>query len=139
MRNFPSTTHARNIVTRLLWSTLAAAAIGLSGCASMRVVSSEPPVKTIVLDKPQEFKFGLGLTKLTMPAGEYRPALEDKYGYYYQAPSKLAARDIFSYIADGGLIVKRGEKRPSKWYAIDNANYVKTGNLPENFSSRSVE
>lgn len=105
----------------------------------MRVISSEPPVKSIVLDAPQEFKFGLGLTTLTMPAGEYRPALEDKAGYYYQAPTKLAARDLFSYIADGGVIVKRGEKHPSQWYAIDNANYIKTGKLPTNFTARVVE
>ena len=109
-----------------------------SGCASMKALSSAPPVRTIVLDKATEFGFGLG-TKLTMPACEYKPVLEDKNGYYYQAPSKLAARDIFSYVADGGLIVRRGDKTPSRWYAIDQQNYVKTGKLPENFQAKIVE
>lgn len=104
----------------------------------MKALSSTPPVKAIVLDQATEFGFGLG-TKLTMPAGEYKPALEDKNGYYYQAPSKLAARDIFSYVADGGLFVRRGDRTPTRWYAIDQQNYVKTGKLPESFQARVVE
>jgi hypothetical protein len=104
----------------------------------MRVLSSTPPVKAIVLEQTSEFSFGLG-TKLTMPAGEYKPVLEDNKGFYYQAPSKIAARDIFSYVADGGLIIKRGERIPSQWYAIDTSNYVKRGNLPKDFKVRVIE
>jgi len=79
-----------------------------------------------------------------MPAGEYKPVLEDNSGYYYEAPSKIAARDIFSYVADGGLIIKRGETKPSKWYALDdlgdgNGNYVKTGKLPDDFTARTID
>src|SRR5690242_21443134 len=99
-----------------------------SGCASMRAIPSDPPVRSIILDHPVEFSFGLA-SKLSMPAGEYKPVLEDNAGYYYQAPSKLAARDLFSYVADGGLFIKRGEEMPSKWYASDdlgggNGNFV---------------
>ena len=118
-------------------------AVVLSGCASIRVISSDPPVKTIVLNHPVEFTFGLG-TKLSMPAGEYKPILEDNAGYYYQAPSKLAARDILSYVADGGLFIKRGEEAPSKWYALDdlgggNRNIMKTGPLPKVFPARVIK
>jgi hypothetical protein len=113
-------------------------AVIFSGCASMRVISSTPPVKEIVVEQPAEFTFGLA-TKLTMPAGEYKPTLEDNSGYYYQAPSKLVARDILSYVADGGLFIKRGETVPSRWYAIDEQNFVKTGKLPENFKAHVVE
>lgn len=117
-------------------------ALALTGCASLKAISPPPPVKMIVLDKPVEFKFGLGTT-LSLPAGEYKPVLEDDFGYYYQAPSPLAARDIFSYVANGGLIIKRGETMPSKWYAFDdlgggNGNYVKSGKLPENFPAQTV-
>lgn len=104
----------------------------------MKVISSTPPVKAIVVEQPAEFTFGLA-TKLTMPAGEYKPTLEDNSGYYYQAPSKLVARDILSYVADGGLFIKRGETIPSRWYAIDEQNFVKTGKLPENFKAHVVE
>jgi hypothetical protein len=114
------------------------AAIVLPGCASMRVLSSAPPVKAIVVEKPLEFTFGLG-TKLTMPVGDYKPVMEDNNGYYYQAPSKLVARDIFSYVADGGLYVKRGETNPCRWYAIDERNFTKTGNLPHNFQAKLIE
>jgi hypothetical protein len=118
-------------------------AVILSGCASMRVLSSDPPVKAIVLDRPTEFTFGLG-TKLSMPAGEYRPVLEDNAGYYYQAPSKLVARDVFSYVADGGLFIKRGEEVPSKWYAFDdlgggNRNVIKRGSLPKDFPAHIIK
>jgi hypothetical protein len=113
-------------------------AIVSSGCASIRVLSSVPPVKALVVEKPVEFTFGLG-TKVTMPAGEYKPVMEDKSGYYYQAPSKLVARDIFSYVADGGLYVKRGETVPRRWYAIDQKNFTKTGNLPQNFQAKVIE
>ena len=109
-----------------------------TGCASMKVISSTPPVKLIVVEKQVEFRFGLG-TKLTMPLGEYKPTLEDDSGYYYQAPSKLVARDILSYVADGGLFIKRGEKTPTRWYAIDQQNYVRSGKLPDNFESKVVE
>lgn len=104
----------------------------------MKALSSVPPVKAVVLDQTTEFRFGLG-TKLTLPAGEYKPVLEDKAGYYYQAPSKVVARDILSYVADGGVFVRRGDKTPTRWYAIDQQNYVKTGKLPENFHSKIVE
>ncbi|HEX3856642.1 MAG TPA: hypothetical protein VHY30_05020 [Verrucomicrobiae bacterium] len=124
-------------------SGLLALAVTLSGCASMRVISSTPPVKEIVLDQPSEFSFGLA-SKISMPAGEYKPVLEDNAGYYYQAPSKLAARDIFSYVADGGLFIKRGEEFPSKWYALDdlgggNGSFVKTGSLPKDFLARVIK
>src|SRR5947207_1537905 len=66
----------------------------ICGCASLRALSSPPPVKAIVLDHAAELTIGLG-TKLSLPAGEYKPVLEDKVGYYYQAPSKLAVRDLF--------------------------------------------
>ncbi|HEX4266086.1 MAG TPA: hypothetical protein VH597_17250 [Verrucomicrobiae bacterium] len=110
----------------------------LPGCASMRVLSSTPPVKAFVLEKPAEFTFGLG-TKVTFPAGEYKPVMEDNDGYYYQAPSKVVARDLFSYVADGGLYLRRAEMVPTRWYVIDQQNYTKTGKLPKDFSVKAIE
>lgn len=76
---------------------------------------------------------------MTMPAGEYKPALEDDKAYYYQAPSKLVARDIFPYVSDGGLVIKRGEKIPTRWYSIDQQNMFSGGKLPANFPAKIVE
>lgn len=114
------------------------AATMLVGCSSMRVLSSTPPVKSFVLDKPAELTFGLG-TKLSLPAGEYKPVMEDNDGYYYQAPSKVVARDLFSYVADGGLYVRRGQETPSHWYAIDNQNYTRMGKLPKDFPAKASQ
>lgn len=63
--------------------------------------------------------------------------MEDNYGYLYQSPSKLAARGLFPYILDGGLVIKRGEKVPSKWFVIDvRANCHP---LPSTFQFRVIE
>ena len=115
-----------------------AASLLLSGCASTQVLSSTPPVKGFVLEKPSQFSFGLG-TKITIPAGEYKPVMEDNDGYYYQAPTKVVARDIFSYVADGGLYLRRDETTPSRWYAIDEHNSIKTGKLPKDFQVKRTE
>src|SRR5438045_1533440 len=92
--------------------------LACSGCRSTRVLSSQPPVKSIVVERAQEFSAGSG-NKISLPAGEYKPVMEDNYGYFYQAPSKLVARGLFPYILDGGLVIKRGDKSPSKWFVID--------------------
>jgi len=106
------------------------------GCGSTRVLSSQPPVKTIVVDRAQEFSAGSG-NKISLPAGEYKPVMEDNAGYFYQAPSKLAARGLFPYILDGGLVIKRGEKSPSKWYVIDGR--ANCHPLPPTFEAHAVE
>lgn len=88
----------------------------LTGCSSLRPISSTPPESAIRLNEPvtiHEF-----LSKATFPAGEYHPLYEDNDGYYYQAPSKIVANDLFSYMYDGGLYVKRGGTEPTEWYII---------------------
>jgi hypothetical protein len=110
----------------------------LTGCSSMRALTTTPPFKGFVLEKPAEFTFGLG-TKMSLPAGEYKPVMEDDHGYYYQAPSKVVARDIFSYVADGGLYLRKEEAIPTHWYAIDQQNYTRTGTLPKNFQVKPIQ
>ena len=77
-----------------------------------------------------------------MPAGEYKPVLEDDYGYYYQAPSKVAVRfPLAASAVDGGVVIKRGETKPSKWYITDsaNGNTIKKGGLPDNLQAHVIE
>src|SRR5436190_5502484 len=89
----------------------------LTGCTSLRPISSKPPVSAIVLKTPA--KFPGFLYTVTFPAGEYRPLYEDSGGYYYQAPAKIIGHDIMSYMLDGGLYVERTTNEPTKWYVID--------------------
>jgi hypothetical protein len=97
----------------------------LSGCAAtLRPISSKPPVAKIVLAAPfsvsgwsgylPPVKFGV-----ILPAGEYRPLYEDDQFYYYQAPSKVVVNDFSSLMFDGGMYVQRGSTTPSGWYYVD--------------------
>ena len=88
----------------------------LTGCTSLRPISSKPPESAIVLSAPVTIREIV--TTATFPAGEYHPLYEDDGGYYYQAPTKVVANDIFSYMYDGGLYVERGTNEPTKWYVI---------------------
>ena len=115
---------------------LLGALLACTGCSSTRVLSSQPPVKAVVVDRAQEFSAGSG-NKISLPAGEYKPVMEDNQGYFYQAPSKLVARGVFPYILDGGLVIKRGERAPSKWYVID--VHANCHPLPSTFESHVVE
>jgi hypothetical protein len=92
----------------------------LTGCTSLRPISSKPPESAIVLKTPA--KYPGFLYTVTFPAGEYRPLYEDSGGYYYQAPSKVIGHDIMSYMLDGGLYVERTTNEPTKWYVIDPQN-----------------
>lgn len=112
----------------------------LAGCSSMQALSSTPPVKAIVLEHSTQFNLGLG--KVSLPAGEYKAQMENKGGYFYQAPGKVIYRDISAQITDGGLYIKRGEKTPSRYYQIDPLNSfdpVIMRDLPRNFEAKIVE
>jgi|SRR5665647_764467 len=96
----------------------------ITGCTSLRPLSSKPPESAIVLKSPA--KFPGFLYTVTFPAGEYRPLYEDDGGYYYQAPAKVIGHDIISYMFDGGLYVERAANEPTQWYIIDPQNGQKT-------------
>jgi len=116
----------RIIITFSLFSLL------LTGCTSLRPISSKPPESAIVLKTPATFP-GF-LYTVSFPAGEYRPFYEDDGGYYYQAPAKVVSRDIISYMLDGGLYVERGSKEPTRWYIIQQNGQMTMGHcssLPE--------
>ena len=99
-------------------TTIAVGILGLflTGCSTLRPLASKPPESAIVLVEPVTIREIF--SKATFPAGEYRPLFEDNGGYYFQAPSKVVANDIFSYMYDGGLYVKRGTNEPTHWYVV---------------------
>jgi len=102
--------------------------LGLAGCNAVRPISSasKPPASALVISAP----FSIDqLSKATFPAGEYRPVYEDNGGYYYQAPSKIVANALFSYMYDGGLYVKRGETEPAAWFIVGGGGLMDTGPL----------
>jgi hypothetical protein len=92
----------------------------LTGCASLRPISSKPPESKIVMKSPVKVHSAL-LDTATFPAGEYRPLYEDDGGYYYQASAKVIVHSagIVTYLFDGGIYVKRGDTEPTDWYFID--------------------
>jgi hypothetical protein len=96
-----------NTTTRRYCLFLLAALCGLAfaSCASMRPISSRPPVGKIVLTAP--FTTSTITTKISLPAGEYRPAYEDNDYYYYQAPAKLVINRFNSRMFDGGIYIPR--------------------------------
>jgi hypothetical protein len=110
--------------TNPLWLLFAAASLAsvtLAGCATMRPLSSKPPVPRIVLGAPFDVRAWSGLLPplpyhVLLPAGEYRPLYEDDKAYYYQAPAKIVVNDLGSSLWDGGIYVQRGTTTPTGWY-----------------------
>ena len=90
--------------------------MALMGCATMRPISSKPPVARIVLPAP--FTAHDGLAKVILPAGEYHPLYEDDRFFYYQAPSKVVVNGFFSKMLDGGIYVKREAGGLRGWYYV---------------------
>jgi hypothetical protein len=98
----------------------------LAGCAgaTMRPISSKPPVAKIVLSAPFSVSAWSGILPpvkygVILPAGEYHPLYEDDQFYYYQAPSKVVVNDLVSLMFDGGIYVQRGSTAPGGWYYVD--------------------
>jgi len=97
----------------------------LGGCAAtMRPISSKPPVAKIVLSAPFAISGWSGYLppikyEVILPAGEYQPLYEDDQFYYYQAPSKVVVNDFTSLLLDGGVYVQRGSTKPLGWYYVD--------------------
>jgi len=106
---------------KVLWGVVALGVI-VAGCSSLRSnqslrrISSKPPESAIVLNGPAIVSESGTIT--TFPAGEYRPAYEDRGGYYFQAPTKVLVDEVAVFAHEGGLYVARGESEPTRWYVI---------------------
>jgi len=109
------------------WTGVAAAllfSLALVGCSSIRPVSSTPPASMIVVAEAFTVH---ELSRANFPAGEYKPVFEDSDGFYYQAPAKVIANLMFTYVGDGGLYLERGAKEPSQWYFITEGGHLTRG------------
>jgi hypothetical protein len=123
--------NTKHITLRLAW-TLAAATL-LVGCSSLQPLSSTPPAPVITLTAPATVKGVFGST-LTFPAGDYKAIMEDKGGFYYEAPGKIIAKDLMASLYDGGLYVKKESEVPERFYLITHAGQPGTARfhtLPE--------
>ena len=124
-----------HIPGRLFLGAASFAVLGLSGCASMRPISSTPPLAKIVLKSAHDERAFAGLLPPTpfhviLPPGEYHPTYEDDGAYYYPAPTKVVVNDLTSSFADGGIYVSRGGNSPSGWYYIaidENGSSINSG------------
>jgi len=107
----------------LRWVLASLAVLALAGCATMRPLSSKPPLAKIVLSVPFTSSGWSGILPpvkygVILPAGEYRPMYEDDQYYYYQAPAKVVVNDLTSLMFDGGIYVTRGTTTPRGWYYV---------------------
>jgi hypothetical protein len=120
---------------RLFLVAASLAVLGLPGCASMRPISSTPPLPKIVLKSSHDERAFQGVLPPTpfhviLPPGEYRPLYEDDSAYYYQAPTKVVVNDLTSSLYDGGIYVSRGSNAPTGWYYIgqyENGSSINSG------------
>ena len=98
-------------------------ALFVSCVPSLHPLSSEPPAKSIRVNKPFSVGDGFLVTKLNLPEGIYKPLYEDKNGYYYQAPQRITGRDSFlPLLIEGGLYFEKNRVKPEKIYGVAN-NY----------------
>jgi hypothetical protein len=115
------------IARRLLIIVAGLALFVLAGCATMRPISSPPPLAKIVIPAPFSTAAWAGYLPpikytVILPAGEYRPLYEDDQYYYYQAPAKVVVNDLVSTLYDGGIYVARGSTTLGGWYYTDEEN-----------------
>jgi hypothetical protein len=111
---------------RFLYLAAILVLVALAGCATMRPLSSKPPVPKLVLGAPFDVRAWAGLAPplpyhVILPPGEYRPLYEDDQSYYYQAPTKVVVNDLGSSLWDGGIYIQHGTTTPTGWYyqAVD--------------------
>ena len=113
-----------SIPRRFLFIVAGLAVCALAGCATLRPLSSKPPLARIVLSAPFSSSAWSGLLppikySVILPAGPYHPLFEDDDNYYYQAPTKVVVNDLSSFMFDGGIYVRRGTSTPRGWYYVD--------------------
>jgi hypothetical protein len=117
-------------IRKVLWGVIALGVI-VAGCSSLRSnqslrpISSKPPESAIVLNAPAIVSESGTITMF--PVGEYRPAYEDRGGYYFQAPTKVLVDEVAVFAHEGGLYVARGESEPTRWYVIGENGEKKMG------------
>ena len=104
------------ICNRSLFNLLCISTFVLCGCSSLRPISSKPSYSTVVFKEPTTAKSPFSV--YILPPGEYKVLYEDDSDYYYQAPAKIIAKDIFGYLYDGGIYMKRGSTNLTGFYVI---------------------
>lgn len=108
----------KNTLTSL---ALVAVAMGLTGCSSLKHLASKPPATVITVKAPLTIKRTFG-GETILPAGDYRAALEDDQGFYYEAPGKILGKGAGSWQFDGGLYLRKGSTVPTHYYVIGRHN-----------------
>jgi hypothetical protein len=112
---------------------LSLGAILLVGCAGTVVrppsgtIGGIPaPKSKVVLRQQQEIKMASNV-RYVLPAGDYRPAVEDETGVYYEAPSKVIMNENFLGMNlrgrpfDGGIFLERNNPQVAKIYLMVSA------------------
>lgn len=118
----------------LLAHFLGVLAILFTGCAGKpfnpptgMIGGISAPHAKVFLRQQQEVKLA-GNIDYILPAGEYRPAVQDETGIYFEAPSKVIMKENFLGIHlpgrpyDGGIFLERNNPQSAKIYHVVPAN-----------------
>jgi hypothetical protein len=105
-------------------------AVFLVGCAGTVVkppsgmIGGIPaPKSKVVVRQQQELKVNMNVSWI-LPAGDYRPSVEDETGIYYEAPSKVIMNEVFLGMHlkgrpfDGGIFLARSNPQVAKIYFV---------------------
>jgi hypothetical protein len=119
---------------KLFPAVIAGIALVLCGCVSEplkppsgKIGGISASQARIVLREEQHAKVASNVTWL-LPAGDYRPAMEDKTGVYFEAPSKIFMQENFLGMNlpnkpfTGGIFLDRSDPKTAFIYMIIPAN-----------------
>ena len=126
---------------RFLFVLTSVATLAFAGCDTLRSIDSKPPLEKVDLAQPFTAAWKNSMVPLvkysvTLPAGEYRPILQDDQFYYYQAPARVIYRDLNSSLLDGGIRLAHGSTIPRGWFCVGEDGTIFTGDFKTPFPAR---
>lgn len=93
----------------------------ITGCTTYQPIA--PGIAPIVLKAAETRPIGIGVSKATLPAGEYKPDFQSKTGVYYLAPTSVVSSGLaMSSAARGGLFVplpSEKDQRQGVWIQMN--------------------
>ncbi|MEZ0256127.1 MAG: hypothetical protein ACAI37_12660 [Chthoniobacter sp.] len=119
---------------RFLFVLASVFALAFASCDTIRPIASKPPLEKVDLAQPFTAAWKNSMVPLvkysvTLPAGEYRPLLEDDQFYYYQAPSRVIYKDLNSSLLEGGIRLAHGSPIPRGWFCVGEDGTVFSGDF----------
>ena len=105
-------------------------------------LKSEPPAKSLTLQEVYKGKYMM--VPYELPSGDYIPKLENKKGYFFEAPSQLKITDLFfPRRVTGGIFWRRDADQPEwiYYYKVEFKDLLKDIRIADKvtISKRSIQ